>query len=115
MLGAGSDQSICGRLGIRHGTEHQPRALLAPHARDHRLIGIDDREPAGRIDERRIAEPQGEIMRLAQQHDQVGPGQNLGEGAEPRIVDAARAFHRHDRDAKLLLQPLQQRKIAAMT
>ena len=63
------------------------------HALDHGRIGIDGDEAAGRIDERRIGEAQREIVRLAQQHDQVGLPQNFGEGAEARIVDAARTFH----------------------
>ena len=86
-------------LGIGAAAENEPRAFLAPHALDHRRLRIDRDEPAAGIDERRIPETQGEIVRLAQQHDQVRLPQYLREGAEPRVVDAARALHRHDRNA----------------
>ena len=73
--------------------DDQARALFARDPLDQRRIGIEDDEAAGRVHERRVGEAQREVVRLAEQHDQIGAAEHLGEGAEPRVVDAARAFH----------------------
>ncbi len=108
------DQGAGGGLASATALKAQALALLAGDALDHGGLGIDDDEPAGGIDERRLAEAQGEIVRLAEQDDQVGLAQHLGEGAEPGIVDAARALHRHDRHAGGGLELREQRQIAGM-
>ena len=57
-----------------------------------------------RIERRRPAEPQGEIERLAEEHDEVRLAKNLRVAAERGIVDAARTFHRDHRRTYRVLQ-----------
>ena len=87
----------------KYRAEGEAPALLAPNALDQGLIGIDDQEAAAGIDKGRVGEAQGEVVRLANEQDQIGLAQDLGEGAQPRIVDAAWAFHRHDGNTELVL------------
>ena len=113
-LGAPAIRACAAGLASATALEGEAFALLALHALDHGRVGVDGDEPAGRIDERRIAEAQREIVRLAEQHDQIGLLQHLGEGAEARIVDAARAFHRHDGNAERVLELRAAAQIAGM-
>ena len=54
-------------------------------------------------------------MRLAQEHDQVCLRQNLGEGTQTRVVDAARTFHRQHRNTEHGLQFGKRCEMAGMT
>ena len=72
---------------------------------------VEDDEAAGRVHERRVGEAQREVVGFAQQKDQVAPAEHLGERAQARIVDAARALHadararRRDREPARSVRP----------
>ena len=70
---------------------------------------VEDDEAAGRVHERRVGEAQREVVGLAQQKDQVGPAEHLGERAQARVVDAARALHADRGHARRGREPAQQR------
>src|SRR6185312_16770860 len=71
---------------IGEGGEDQPLAEPARRPCDKRRFGIDDDPAAARIDGGRPAEAEREVERLAEEEDEVGGGEDLGEGAERRIV-----------------------------
>ncbi len=88
------------RMGVRDGAVDQARTLAGRGAFDELDIGIDDDEITLGVDRGRIAEFQREIERFAEEHDQIGFLQLLREGAETRIVEAARAGHADDGDVQ---------------
>ena len=67
--------------------------LFLAGARDQRLVRIDGDDADLRIVGRCGRPSGGEVERLAEQHDQVGAANEIGEGAERGVGDAARAFH----------------------
>ena len=73
-------------------------------ARRARLLGIHLMTSAPAREGRRLAELQREVEALAEQQHAVGLGQHLGERAEARIGDAARALHADHRHAARRLE-----------
>ncbi len=97
------DQGGDGARRIGCGMADEPIRHLREPRRD-RLLRLDRNKPAARIERRRPAEPQGEIERLAEEHDEVRLAKHLRVAAERGIVDAARTFHRDHRAPKRVLQ-----------
>ena len=94
-----SDQRRAGARDVGDAADQQPFALFRPGALDHGVVRIDRDHAHIRI-ERRARRPfGGEVERLAEQHDQVGAPDEVGEGAERGVGDAARALHDDGRGA----------------
>ena len=109
-----AQQRFAGGSGIGDAGKGNLCAALAHRAFGDRAFGVDHHEAAGGIDRRGSAEFQGEIQRLAQQDDQVGAFRHVGEGAERRVVEAARAFDDAGRHLQRCFQLRQQLASAAV-
>ena len=103
------DQRLGGRSRIGEGARDQARALFARDPVDEPRMWVEDDEAAGRVHERRVGEAQREVVGFAEQQDQVGPAEHLGERAQARVVDAARALHADGGHARRGREPAQQR------
>jgi hypothetical protein len=66
---------------------------LSSAARDQRGVRIDGDNPHVRIERGAGCPFGGEVERLAEQHNQVGALDDIGEGAERGIGDATRTLH----------------------
>ncbi len=93
--------------GIGIGDAAERQAAGPGGAIQDRPIRIDGNETAIRR-ERRAAELQGEIERLAQQQHHVGAFGDVGIGAQAGVVEAARSFAEAGRDGQRRLDPAQQ-------
>ena len=110
--GSAADQRFGRAAHVRDAAQHEPPVHFLRGALDQRGLGIDRDQPHRRI-ERRAAHPLGgEIERLAEQNDQVGAAHQIGECAERRIRDAARAFEDDGGRLRRGFEPRQQRASA---
>ena len=89
---------------ISEGSERQTAAKFLLRACDQRWLGIDADQAARRRDDRRLGPLECEIERLAEEHDQIGPLEQLRKRSKRRIADAARAFHDDDGGLHRLLE-----------
>ena len=94
------DQRFAGGACIGDAAEDDALASFPDCTIDQSSLGVDDDPAAGRIDRRRLAELQREVERLAEQDDQVGAADRIGESAECCVVEAAWAFHDGGRDLR---------------
>ena len=92
LPGGARDQRL-GRRAYRRSRRAPALALLLRGALDQRDLRDRSRSPARSGSNAGAGRPlDGEIERLAEQHDQIGARVHVGECAERRIRDAARAF-----------------------
>ena len=108
LPGGTTDQHLSGGTRIRDAAERDALAAFANRAVKQCGLGVDDDPAAGGIDRRRLAELQREVERLAEQDDQIGAPDCIGERTECRVIEAARAFHDGGRDPRRGFDPRQQ-------
>ena len=92
------------RQGRRHAAQHQAVAHVPRHAANRLDVGGEHDEPAGRIDGRRLPEPEGEIEGLPEQHQEIGPPERLRDRTERRVVESAGALHADHGNVQGILQ-----------
>jgi len=90
--GGTADQRLARGTRVGDAGEHDAVAFFADGTIDQRRLGIDDDPAAAGIDRRWRTEPQGEVERLAEQDDQIGAADRIGERAEGGVVEAAGGF-----------------------
>jgi hypothetical protein len=87
-------------IGDRRAYFLAPAGRWMPRRRRGKGVGLEDLA-SGR---ERLAEPEREVERLADEQHAVGLCEDLRKRAEAGVGDTSRALHRDDRDAELVLE-----------